>query len=181
MGTSHDTTLGASVCVTLVATGILTGQTEEVRKVVSLDETVNTLPERTEEISTPEIAPMLRRNEFKRDTDEDVLIQGTDRPELNFTLSTVSDVSSEKDESVEQMRRSAERMENVKRLSIKLKTPSPVSDLETVPAFRRRNVHLQHVDLSSENNISRYTLSGNTDDKNIEILPNNKFLHDQVD
>lgn len=181
MGTSHDTTLGASVCVTLVATGILTGQTEEVRKVVSLDEPAIAPPVITEENSKPEIAPMLRRNEFKRDTDEDVLIQGKDRPELNFTLSTVSDVSSENDESVEQMRRSAERMENVKRLSIKLKTPSPVSDLETVPAFRRRNVHLQHVDLSSENNISRYTLSSNADDKSVEILPNNKFLHDQVD
>lgn len=181
MGTSHDTTLGASVCVTLVATGILTGQTEEVRKVVSLDEPAITPPVITEENSKPEIAPMLRRNELKRDTDEDVLIQGKDRPELNFTLSTVSDVSSENDESVEQMRRSAERMENVKRLSIKLKTPSPVSDLETVPAFRRRNVHLQHVDLSSENNISRYTLSSNADDKSVEILPNNKFLHDQVD
>jgi cell division protein FtsZ len=181
MGTSHDLTLGASVCVTLVATGILTGQTEEIRKVVSLDAPVDALPKATEEMNKPEVTPMLRRNEFKRDADEDVLIQGADRPELNFTLSTKSDESTEQHESQDAMRRSAERMENVKRLSIKLKTPSPVSDLESVPAFRRRNVHLQHVDLSSETNISRYTLSENADDKSLEILPNNRFLHDNVD
>jgi len=74
-----------------------------------------------------------------------------------------------------------ERMENLKRLSIKLKTPSPVSDLESVPAFRRRNVHLQQVDVSSETNVSRYTLSENPDDKKPEIRPNNTFLHDNVD
>jgi cell division protein FtsZ len=182
MGTSHDLTLGASVCVTLVATGILTGQTEEVRKVVSLDAPVDVLPKVTEEMNKPEVTPMLRRNELKRDTDEDVLIQGADRPELNFTLSTKSEESTDSFDSRDQMRRSAdERMENVKRLSIKLKTPSPVSDLESVPAFRRRNVHLEHVDLSSENNISRYTLSENAEDKSLEILPNNRFLHDQVD
>jgi cell division protein FtsZ len=125
---------------------------------------------------------MLRRNELKRDTDEDVLIQGADRPELNFTLSTKSEESTDNYDSRDHLRRSAEeRMENVKRLSIKLKTPSPVSDLESVPAFRRRNVHLEHVDLSSENNISRYTLSENADDKSLEILPNNRFLHDNVD
>ena len=174
--------MGASVCVTLVATGIITGQTEEVRKVVSLDAPVDVLPKVTEELNKPEVTPMLRRNELKRDADEDVLIQGaSDRPELNFTLSTKSEETTEQLESQDSMRRSAERMENVKRLSIKLKTPSPVSDLESAPAFRRRNVHLEHVDSSSENNISRYVLSENADDKSLEILPINRFLHDQVD
>ena len=50
-----------------------------------------------------------------------------------------------------------------------------------VPAFRRRNIHLQQVDVSSETNVSRYTLSENPDDKKPEIRPNNTFLHDNVD
>lgn len=183
MGTSHDTSLGRSVCVTLVATGIMTGQLEEERKVLKLEEPVNVLRNEVVEAPKMDAAPLVSNNtSTQRDMDEDVLIQGADRPELNFTLSTVSEATTtEKEEENEQVRRSMERMENLKRLSIKLKTPSPVSDLESVPAFRRRNVHLQQVDLSSESNVSRYTLSENPEDKKLEIRPNNSFLHDNVD
>ncbi|MDN4164421.1 cell division protein FtsZ [Cytophagales bacterium LB-30] len=45
-----------------------------------------------------------------------------------------------------------------------------------VPAYLRRNVNLQDVPHSSENNISRYNLN---DDN--QILGNNRFLHDNVD
>ncbi|MDA0195200.1 MAG: cell division protein FtsZ [Bacteroidetes bacterium] len=45
-----------------------------------------------------------------------------------------------------------------------------------IPAYQRKNVHLQDVPHSSENNLSRYTL--NDDNK---ILGNNRFLHDNVD
>ncbi len=45
-----------------------------------------------------------------------------------------------------------------------------------IPAYQRKNVHLQNVPHSSENNLSRYTL---TDDN--KILGNNRFLHDNVD
>jgi cell division protein FtsZ len=183
MGTSNDTSLGRSVCVTLVATGILTGQLEEERKVLKLDEQSNSTRSHVNEVvNTPkETQTSSSTSSTMRDADEDVLIQGADRPELNFVLSTVSEPSTSEAEESEQVRRSLERMENLKRLSIKLKTPSPVSDLESVPAFRRRNVHLQQVDVSSETNVSRYTLSENPDDKKPEIRPNNTFLHDNVD
>ncbi|MFM2285724.1 MAG: hypothetical protein RLZZ543_1221 [Bacteroidota bacterium] len=182
MGTSHDTSLGRSVCVTLVATGIMTGQVEEERKVLKLEEPVNVLRNELAEAPKKEVAPQVSNTaSVQRDMDEDVLIQGADRPELNFTLSTVAETTTEKEEENDQVRRSMERMENLKRLSIKLKTPSPVSDLESVPAFRRRNVHLQQVDLSSESNVSRYTLSENPEDKKLEIRANNSFLHDNVD
>jgi cell division protein FtsZ len=161
----------------------MTGQLEEERKVLKLEEPVNVLRNEVVEAPKMDAAPLVSNNtSTQRDMDEDVLIQGADRPELNFTLSTVSEATTtEKEEENEQVRRSMERMENLKRLSIKLKTPSPVSDLESVPAFRRRNVHLQQVDLSSESNVSRYTLSENPEDKKLEIRPNNSFLHDNVD
>ncbi len=183
MGTSHDTSLGRSVCVTLVATGILTGQVEEERKVLNFDESINTMrpqvketPSRSEVTSAPTVSP-----EAKRDQDEELMVDGSDRPELVFTLSTVPELTPAQEEENEHVRRSIERMENLKRLSIKLKTPSPVADLESVPAFRRRNVHLQQVDSSSDSSISRYTLSENPEDKKLEIRPNNSFLHDNVD
>jgi len=45
-----------------------------------------------------------------------------------------------------------------------------------IPAYQRKNIHLQEVPHSSEKNLSRYSL---TDDN--KILGNNRFLHDNVD
>jgi cell division protein FtsZ len=65
-------------------------------------------------------------------------------------------------------------------MSLKLKTPQGVSQLENVPAYKRRNVRLAKTPSSSESNISRYTLSED-DDNNVEIKSNNSYLHDNVD
>ena len=56
-----------------------------------------------------------------------------------------------------------------------------MSDLENVPAFRRRNIVLDKVDYSTNSEVSRYTLSENPEDNKLEIRPNNSFLHDSVD
>jgi cell division protein FtsZ len=81
----------------------------------------------------------------------------------------------------EHMKKSKERLENLRKLSDKIKAPAPVSDLENIPAFRRKNIPLNSVDYSHETQISRYTLNENSDDKKLEIRPNNPFLHDNVD
>lgn len=73
-----------------------------------------------------------------------------------------------------------DRVERLKEMSLKLKTPQGVSQLESVPAYKRRNVRLTKTPSSSESNISRYTLSED-DDNNVEIKSNNSYLHDNVD
>jgi cell division protein FtsZ len=80
----------------------------------------------------------------------------------------------------EQLKRSKERILKLKELSLKIKSPSGVNDLEKEPAYRRRNIKLDSTPHSSENTVSRYTLSED-DDKKTEIKPNNSFLHDNVD
>ena len=118
----------------------------------------------------------------KPDPDEDILLKdAANRPELQFTMVTKSDNIVEKPSEDENMRRSRERLENLKSLGLKIKSPAPVSDLENIPAFRRRNVKFETVSPSSESIVSRYTLSENPDDKKIEIRANNSFLHDNVD
>ena len=52
-------------------------------------------------------------------------------------------------------------------------------ELENQPAYLRRNVKLSDTPLSSESEVSRYTLSEEND--NVEIKANNSFLHDNVD
>jgi len=91
----------------------------------------------------------------------------------------------------EQQQKADERIEKFKQMSTKLRTPSGISDLEDVPAYKRRNVELSNVPHSSESEVSRYTLSEpeiqegtdneSTDSGNSEIKPNNSFLHDNVD
>jgi cell division protein FtsZ len=77
-----------------------------------------------------------------------------------------------------------ERVQKLKALSEKLKTHAPLEthlhEIESVPAYKRRNVELSDVQPSSESQAARYTLSGNSD-KSIEIKTENTFLHNNVD
>ena len=77
-------------------------------------------------------------------------------------------------------KKSKERIKKLKDLSIKLKTPNELDELEKTPAYVRRNVELTEVKHSSETEVSKYTLMEN-EDKKIEIKPNNSFLHTSVD
>lgn len=84
----------------------------------------------------------------------------------------------------EQQRRANERLARIKELSAKLKTPSGLNDLESTPAYLRRNVSLNETKHSSESSISKYTISEETDEngkKNGGLRSNNSFLHDNVD
>ena len=82
--------------------------------------------------------------------------------------------------SAEQMAiRSRERMDRLRDISFKLRTPSGLTDLENEPAYKRRNVELDEAPHSSESEVAQYTLSEDNDN-NVEIKPNN-FLHDNVD
>jgi len=78
--------------------------------------------------------------------------------------------------------KSTDRINKLKELSYKLKTPSGVSDLENEPAYMRRNVKLDDVPHSSKSEVSKFTLNENEEEDNkVELKPNNPFLHDNVD
>jgi cell division protein FtsZ len=70
-------------------------------------------------------------------------------------------------------------MRRLRELSIKLKSPGGLAEIETEPAYKRKNVELTDVKLSSESEVSRFML-GEDDEKKTE-LKNNTFLHDNVD
>jgi cell division protein FtsZ len=55
-----------------------------------------------------------------------------------------------------------------------------ISELESVPAYVRKNLNLDEVAHSSETNISKFTLGEGEDGKG-ELRQNNSFLHDNVD
>ena len=80
----------------------------------------------------------------------------------------------------EQQKKNLDRIQKLKELSLKLKTPKGLNEMEHEPAYVRKNINLDNVPHSSESQVSRYTLTEN-EEKKIEIRPNNSFLHDQVD
>jgi cell division protein FtsZ len=80
--------------------------------------------------------------------------------------------------------RNRERELTIKDLTLKLKTPSGLADLESEPAYRRRNVQLDDTPTSDQSKVSRFTLSEEVDEngrKEIKLKDNNPFLHDNVD
>ncbi|MCK9220466.1 MAG: cell division protein FtsZ [Bacteroidales bacterium] len=83
-----------------------------------------------------------------------------------------------------QSKKSFERVSKLRALSEKLKNHTPIEnnlyELESIPAYKRRNVELNDAPLSSESQASKLTLSENPD-KSIELKSENSFLHKNVD
>ena len=73
-----------------------------------------------------------------------------------------------------------ERESRLRAISQQLRTPSGLTNLEDIPAYKRNQIELDETSHSAENEISTYTLS---DGKNnsTELKQNNSFLHDNVD
>lgn len=75
-----------------------------------------------------------------------------------------------------------QRMHQIKELTMRLKTPSGLTDLEMEPAYKRRKIRLNDTPHSSESQVSRYTLGDDGENEGrSELRSNNSFLHDNVD
>jgi cell division protein FtsZ len=85
---------------------------------------------------------------------------------------------------VEHQARVEDRLARMREMSLKLRTPNGLADMEREPAFKRKNVALNDTPHSTDSNVSRYTLSEETDEngeRRVELRRNNPFLHDNVD
>ena len=85
---------------------------------------------------------------------------------------------------VEYQSRVEDRLARMRELSLKLRTPNGLNDLEREPAYKRKNVTLTDSQPSVESNISRYSLTEETDEngeRQVQLKKNNPFLHDNVD
>src|SRR5436305_15107860 len=79
----------------------------------------------------------------------------------------------------EQLRKSRERIMRLKDLSMKLRSGN-IQELESVPAYKRKEIALQQTPPSDESQVSRFSLLSDDEGKT-EIRNNNSFLHDNVD
>jgi cell division protein FtsZ len=67
----------------------------------------------------------------------------------------------------------------LKDLSMKLRSGS-IQEMESVPAYKRKEIALQQTPASDESHVSRFSLLPDNDG-NSGLSGNNSFLHDNVD
>ena len=73
-----------------------------------------------------------------------------------------------------------ERENRLREISQQLRTPSGLTNLEDIPAYKRNNIELKDTPHSSEDNLSTYNLSS-SENNNVKLDGENSFLHDNVD
>jgi len=79
-----------------------------------------------------------------------------------------------------------EKIQKLRELSFKVKTPGGLAELENEPAYKRKNYTLSDTPHSSDSEISRLTLgtenpANGATNKTPSLRPDNSFLHDKPD
>ncbi|MCO5267827.1 MAG: cell division protein FtsZ [Brumimicrobium sp.] len=79
----------------------------------------------------------------------------------------------------EMQKRANERMDRIRNYTSHLSSAEGLNELEQEPAYKRRNIEIEDKTYSSENNISRFEITDNENQKGLRDT--NSFLHDNVD
>jgi cell division protein FtsZ len=185
-GNCKDESLGDKISITLIATGFEEGGTKKQHKdknkvFISLEETFDLNEEHGvakghdegvaaqtfdfDDTDLKQTIESLSQKRAKVPANEYV----TSEPEIK-----VVDEDKKKQIEMESARREYLRKNNSKPLD----NPKMINDLESVPAYKRRNVVLDNVEHSSEGGLSTYSITG---DEESPLQGNNQFLHDNVD
>jgi cell division protein FtsZ len=111
--------------------------------------------------------------------DDEVHVESVEKPILaevktNVTLSTHSDTVKE------QIDRAQKRKERLQKFNYRFRNNSVIDKAEREPAYKRQGVQLNDTVHSSEQTLSRVSLSTN-EEGTIELKSKNSFLHDNVD
>jgi cell division protein FtsZ len=122
----------------------------------------------------PEITELKKKEEVSLSNAADEKQFFVPRTTLRETASTNGD------DNADHQKRAEERIKKLKELSLKLKTPGGLAELEREPAYVRRKTELKDPPPNTGQQTARSTLYSD-DDKNTDIRSNNSYLHDNVD
>lgn len=157
--------------------------------------------EMDEVLDTPKIKEPINSHQSKKDNDgkvryllEEDEISNQEREHNNEIDSNFDNVADEEkmgeqsfiaeEKSVEPKELSDERIERIRKATEKLRSPLGLNEMESEPAYKRRNIDLKDVKYSDEPSSSKYTLWENINDsgeKESGLSDHNSFLHDNVD
>lgn len=183
-GNCYDETLGEKLCVTVIATGFDKEKSEKIgqfskpttkepakpkKKVyVPLDETEKP-PQKKKPFDTGKPEKQTRVYEFN--------VNNVKEKEQDYGEPFIKEQQQRRRELSRKAIRER-RISTLQNLHLKLNNPQTINELESEPAYLRRNVQLDEVPHSSESSMSKYVL---TDDEVPIIKKGNVFLHDSVD
>lgn len=140
-------------------------------------------PKQSTESSLEQEPPKIKKysleDELGGDQEAEELASDEEIKSQSTGMNRATESEREMDEE-EQIKKSQDRIMKLKALSMKMKSPGGINDLEKEPAYKRRNIKLEDTPHSSESNVSRYTLSED-EEKKTTLKQNNSFLHDNVD
>lgn len=157
--------------------------------------------EMDEVLDTPKIKEPINSHQSKKDNDgkvryllEEDEISNQEREHNNEIDSNFDNIPDEEkmgeqsfiaeEKSVEPKELSDERIERIRKATEKLRSPLGLNEMESEPAYKRRNIDLKDVKYSDEPSSSKYTLWENINDsgeKESGLSDHNSFLHDNVD
>jgi hypothetical protein len=116
------------------------------------------------------------------------LLEGDENDDklTEFTKSSSSQIQNkpDQDKKIESKHLTEDRIERIRKATEKLRSPMGLNEMESEPAYKRRNIDLKDVNRSDEQIDSKYTLWENINengDKETGLSDNNSFLHDNVD
>ena len=105
-----------------------------------------------------------------------VLLEIDDKEEVE-TLRTLESIPIVSDNMRVEAR---ERESRLRAISQQLRTPSGLTNLEDIPAYKRNQIELDSISHSAENEISVFSLRDG-ENNSTELKKNNSFLHDNID
>ncbi|MFC2107120.1 cell division protein FtsZ [Bacteroidota bacterium] len=209
-GAGKDDSLEDDICITVVATGFEKNEPKPPKKHYLFDENESKSEISVPKIENKKESIELIRTEKIIDEDLTLKTDDTPKKKVYFSLDDepenkkierpsviepserrpflfemekpfVKPVIKNKDPETDQMEvKAKERISKLKALSMKIKNPNGLTELENEPAYKRKNVQLNESKPSEESIISRFSLEED-EDNNAELKSDNSFLHDNVD
>ncbi|NNF32896.1 MAG: cell division protein FtsZ [Saprospiraceae bacterium] len=182
-GVCKDESLGEKVGITIIATGFKEGSSRkpsvaDEKIVVSLDDAMEITGDAA---MATGYTDGNNANTFDFDNDDvkrTIETIGVTNRKFEPFVDEAEEVRREQRRKEMEMDRTRREMLR-KNSSVPLDSPKVVSDMESLPAYARRNVILDDVDSSKE--VSKGRLSVSMDDDGPLVQGNNSFLHDNVD
>lgn len=193
-GTGVDEKLEESIGITIIATGFESNSIPELyakkitKKTITLSESEgsaveNEAPPLTldDEIIDKEDKSLdltqrtldfdIKKNR-NSDSDKFIVLQ---EPESDTEVA----VETKKSEILKKLNESRERMKERRMDSSKIK--DNIDELESEPAYQRKNLKIEQPVHSDDSKVSRYSLEDDEDNDGATLNPNNSYLHDNVD
>jgi cell division protein FtsZ len=189
-GTGHDEKLGDKISITIIATGFKSNSIPELYAKKSQKRTITLTDSLAQERKKPPLVRVENQFALQRDASLDF----TQRT-LDFDIKTEKakdsliildehagetgvTVETKKSDIQKKLQESRERMKE-KRMDAS-KINENIDEIESEPAYKRKNLKIDQPLYSQDSKVSRYSLEDD-DDFTIRLNTNNSYLHDNVD